>query len=468
MRILKSHPLLRLANSYVIDSPQPSNISYLWNFGSLLAFCLIIQIVTGVTLAMHYNPSVLEAFNSVEHIMRDVNNGWLIRYLHSNTASAFFFLVYLHMGRGLYYGSYRAPRTLVWTLGIVIFLLMIITAFLGLLHSPKWFKLHNNNNNSKNIFNRINPHNKYEIPTKFPYPRAGSFVKVERIYTISVSQAWKRYYSTTNRRSFTGTSPCCLARHDSEQLTNFITEKQLNPVFIYEDLSNSSVKARVLNETRNLSGIYLILNKVTLDYYIGSASTGRFHARFSNHLFHFNGSKIVKNAVKKYGISSFAFMVLELFPEIVNKENNKKLLDLEDFYLKSLLPNYNILTEAGSSFGYKHSEITRIKMKTNYSEQRRMTIGNLNKGKSFSPETIELIREAALSRTKPVYSEEAIANVKKRSKAVLVYNLDYTVFGEFPSIIEASKSLGCDQKTIRRALQTPKNILRRRWIVKYV
>lgn len=131
MRILKSHPLLRLANSYVIDSPQPSNISYLWNFGSLLAFCLIIQIVTGVTLAMHYNPSVLEAFNSVEHIMRDVNNGWLIRYLHSNTASAFFFLVYLHMGRGLYYGSYRAPRTLVWTLGIVIFLLMIITAFLG-------------------------------------------------------------------------------------------------------------------------------------------------------------------------------------------------------------------------------------------------------------------------------------------------------------------------------------------------
>ena len=131
MRILKSHPLLKLVNSYIIDSPQPSNISYLWNFGSLLATCLIIQIVTGVTLAMHYNPSVLEAFNSVEHIMRDVNNGWLIRYLHSNTASAFFFLVYLHMGRGLYYGSYRAPRTLVWTIGVVIFLLMIVTGFLG-------------------------------------------------------------------------------------------------------------------------------------------------------------------------------------------------------------------------------------------------------------------------------------------------------------------------------------------------
>ena len=131
MRVLKSHPLLKISNSYLIDSPQPSNLSYLWNFGSLLAFCLIIQIITGVTLAMHYNPSVIEAFNSIEHIMRDVNNGWLIRYLHSNTASAFFFLVYLHIGRGLYYGSYKSPRTLVWVIGTIILILMMATAFLG-------------------------------------------------------------------------------------------------------------------------------------------------------------------------------------------------------------------------------------------------------------------------------------------------------------------------------------------------
>ena len=131
MRIFKSHPLLKLVNSYLIDSSQPSNLSFLWNFGSLLAFCLIIQIITGVTLAMHYNSNVLEAFDSVEHIMRDVNNGWLIRYLHSNTASAFFFTVYFHIGRGLYYGSYKAPRTLVWTIGTVIFILMMATAFLG-------------------------------------------------------------------------------------------------------------------------------------------------------------------------------------------------------------------------------------------------------------------------------------------------------------------------------------------------
>lgn len=131
MRILKSNPLLRILNSYLIDAPTPANISYLWNFGSLLGLCLVIQIVTGVTLAMHYTPSALEAFNSVEHIMRDVNNGWLVRYLHANTASAFFFIMYLHIGRGLYYGSYKAPRTLTWIIGTVIVILMMATAFLG-------------------------------------------------------------------------------------------------------------------------------------------------------------------------------------------------------------------------------------------------------------------------------------------------------------------------------------------------
>ena len=131
MRALKHKSLLTLFNSYLVDSPQPTNISYHWNYGSLLAVCLGIQIVTGVTLAMHYNPSVAEAFNSIEHIMRDVNNGWLVRYLHSNTASAFFFLVYLHVGRGLYYGSYRSPRVLTWVIGAVILILMMGTAFLG-------------------------------------------------------------------------------------------------------------------------------------------------------------------------------------------------------------------------------------------------------------------------------------------------------------------------------------------------
>ncbi len=131
MRLLKSHSLLKLINDYLYDASQPVTLNYNWNYGSLLAVCLVIQIMTGVTLAMHYIPNILEAFDSVEHIMRDVNNGWLVRYLHSNTASAFFFLVYLHIGRGIYYGSYRAPRTLVWAIGTVILIVMMATGFLG-------------------------------------------------------------------------------------------------------------------------------------------------------------------------------------------------------------------------------------------------------------------------------------------------------------------------------------------------
>lgn len=131
MRVLKSHPILSLVNSYIVDSPQPANISYMWNFGSLLGLCLVIQILTGIFLAMHYSPNVDLAFASVEHIMRDVNYGWAIRYTHANTASFFFICVYLHIARGLYYGSYRSPRTLPWAIGVIILVVMMATAFLG-------------------------------------------------------------------------------------------------------------------------------------------------------------------------------------------------------------------------------------------------------------------------------------------------------------------------------------------------
>jgi len=131
MRLLKTHVLLRLLNSYGVDSPQPANLSYLWNFGSLLATCLVIQILTGAFLAMHYTPNVDLAFNSVEHIMRDVNNGWLMRYTHANVASFFFIFVYMHIGRGLYYSSYKEPRVLVWSIGVIILVLMMAIAFLG-------------------------------------------------------------------------------------------------------------------------------------------------------------------------------------------------------------------------------------------------------------------------------------------------------------------------------------------------
>lgn len=125
MRILKTNPVLTIFNSYLVDSPQPSTISYLYNFGSLLGLALVAQIITGVLISMHYTGTAELAFTSVEHIMRDVNQGWLLRYCHANMASFFFLAVYSHIGRGLYYGSYRAPRIGVWVIGTIIFFLMM-------------------------------------------------------------------------------------------------------------------------------------------------------------------------------------------------------------------------------------------------------------------------------------------------------------------------------------------------------
>ena len=128
---LLKQPLLSVVNDHLIDYPTPSNLSYWWGFGSLAGICLIVQILTGIFLAMHYTPHVDLAFVSVEHIMRDVNGGWFLRYMHANGASMFFIVVYLHLFRGLYFGSYASQRELVWIVGVVILLLMILTAFIG-------------------------------------------------------------------------------------------------------------------------------------------------------------------------------------------------------------------------------------------------------------------------------------------------------------------------------------------------
>lgn len=123
--------LIAIINNHIIDYPSPINLSYAWSFGALAGICLVIQIVTGIFLSMHYTPHIDYAFSSIEHIMREVNSGWLIRYMHANGASMFFIVVYCHIFRGLFYGSYMTPREHLWCSGVVIFLLMMATAFMG-------------------------------------------------------------------------------------------------------------------------------------------------------------------------------------------------------------------------------------------------------------------------------------------------------------------------------------------------
>nr|ADB82708.1 cytochrome b [Uta stansburiana] len=125
----KSHPMIKIVNNSFIDLPTPSNISAWWNFGSLLGLCLIIQILTGLFLAMHYTANISSAFSSVAHICRDVQYGWLIRNIHANGASMFFICIYMHVGRGLYYGSYMFKET--WNLGVILLFLVMATAFVG-------------------------------------------------------------------------------------------------------------------------------------------------------------------------------------------------------------------------------------------------------------------------------------------------------------------------------------------------
>ena len=270
----------------------------------------------------------------------------------------------------------------------------------------------------------------------------------------------KRHYSTNKS---TGNEN----KHSiSDRLNDIIKQLNINPEYVFDNVNLITSKDKILKDTKGLSGVYMIINKTTKDYYVGSAASDKFYARFSNHLIYFRGSKIVKAAVKKYGIENFAFVVLELYPNIVTKENNHELLHLEDKYLKLLLPNYNILTEAGSSFGYKHTEIDRKKMIDNYSDERREKIGNLNRGRKFSTETIERMREKALLR--PPMSKETKIKCISNSKPVTLLNLDRTVYGKYPSILDASKAINCNEKTVRRALLTDKKLVKRQWIVKLV
>lgn len=381
-------------------------------------------------------------------IMRDVNSGWFLRYTHANVASFFFLFLYFHTARGLYYSSYKTPRVLLWSIGVIILILTMAIAFLGYKCSPKWF---NFNSYAEHLSNFL-------FCTK-----QLTGLTIAQYSCKSIDKTANIPYGPPNEENNNVKNTPPPGLNAGNRIQKFLIEKNLNPVFLYDNLELESVRKQILSDTNNLSGIYLILNKVTLDYYIGSASTNRLYARFSNHLIYFKGSKVVKLAVRKYKLFSFVFMVLELFPEVVTKENNKFLLDLEDFYLKSLLPNYNILTEAGSSFGYKHTELDRIKMKTNYSLERRESIGNLNRGKKLSKETIEKIRVKALLRAKRVYSEEAVQNMKKKSKSIKVYNLDGTLFNIYPSLTDAAKNLNCGIKTICRVLKTEKKILKRRF-----
>jgi group I intron endonuclease len=219
-------------------------------------------------------------------------------------------------------------------------------------------------------------------------------------------------------------------------------------VVVYEDLQKDEVKERIRSETRKKAGIYGIFNLVTGDFYIGSAISNRFYSRFYRHLIKGLGSKPVSNSVKKYGLENFAFVILEYFPVEVTKKNNQDLMAFETSWIKKCFPSYNILLEAGNSFGYKHTEDSKQKMKDNYSEERKKQIGSINKGKNLSNKVKAQLREKALNRTEEVKNKYRMAS----SKPVTVYKQDGTFYASFPGIRVMAKHFQCDHKTINKAI----------------
>ena len=245
--------------------------------------------------------------------------------------------------------------------------------------------------------------------------------------------------------------------------------KELNiyPVNWWEDLDKPEVRSSLYKEVKNKSGIYIIINKITRNTYIGSGSTNKLHARFSNHLLNFHGSKLLKKSVLKYGLNNFIFAILEYFPYdistsdglprygIINKENNKELLALEISYISLIVPQYNILTEAGNSFGYKNSEENLLKMKLAFTDERRELLRQLQYKRKglWSQESKDKMRSISLDRPLDYISKEAKNKISKKFNLNIILNShDNKYLCEIKGINKTSNLLCCSYKTIQRAL----------------
>jgi len=491
------------------------NLNWNWSWGSLSGLILGSQIVTGILLAMHYVGHVDHAFASVQHLMVDVPSGMILRYAHANGASLFFTVVYLHVLRGLYYSSGNQPREIVWISGVVILLLMIITAFIGYFSSQKWVFYYENYFISS--FNgACAPLGAHALKHKQSLCSRASLFTTE---SQKPKQPFLALCLATLSQSSLEAAPesghllvgASLEVSDTNPLGKANYLEGFKFVKKYDNIHLKETQVKILNENKHKSGIYLLLNnKSTLGLnnslalgcfdtkhpsratkplgfvaqtndaisaYIGSASTNRINMRFRNHCIHGTGSStILQRAINKYGLESFNFYILEYYPGFVHKENFKeahlKLLELETYYIQLLKPRYNILQQGGSSLGYKHTEETKLNMKLNYSVIRKEVIGNLNKGKTLSLETKQLMSvNSKLKYLDAAYKEAFIQKNKDnlfKGKALVVLDLKLNVVSEYESVLAASKIFKCCRKTIVKYLNaSPSKVFKKCYYLKY-
>lgn len=289
------------------------------------------------------------------------------------------------MARGMYYGSYKKPRVTLWTIGVIIFLLMIITAFMG-----KYTKT------SPKLINKV--------PIQLT-----PFNKINNI----------RFYSTKKL-------PTDLT--DSNLVINEILG-DIKLVKYWENLDLKSVQINLNLEVKNKSGIYIIINKISKNFYIGSAHYNKLYTRMRSHLFNFSGNKMIFKSVKKYGVNNFIYGILE-YVDInpIIKNNTKKLYILETSYISLLVPKYNILTEACSALIYKHNEETLYNMKTLFIKERRELLKQLQ----TNSKNLNII---------------TIVN-----KTINLYNTENVKICTFNSINKMANFICCNSKIIKRSL----------------
>lgn len=382
-------------------------------------------------------------------IMRDVSSGWALRYAHANGAAFFFILIYAHMARGIYYGSYKSPRVAVWVIGVIIFLVLIITGFLGDIVCPTWLYLSVLALMTNSIFKAqtsVFGHKPSHKPqTSGSYRPNLAYTGVSRL-----NPGDRRHYSNTAH---------------SKIHSLMVNER----VISFDNLNDETVRAVIKNTTRDMIGIYLIYNKLTGNYYIGSSYKG-IYRRFAKHLLYLNTNIILKNAVSKYGLDGFKFLIIEHWyedpqkvqsPEDLRSERDK-LLKIEEQYIEQFYPKYNNLTKTSGPSGYKHTEETRQKMRDAWkgNSSRLEFITNLNKGKTMSEEQRNKLREVALKR--PPMSEETrlkcvTGNIPVRLYFYEIVNkekvIDKSLFFVYSSMKELTIELGCGRKTLYRAIK---------------
>jgi len=261
----------------------------------------------------------------------------------------------------------------------------------------------------------------------------------------------------------------------SPRLQAILAKHNLTPLAVWENLQVSNVKAAISAVIKSIAGVYCIINLKTGKMYVGSAISGKMPNRLHKHLFGGSGSILVWNAVRQHGLSNFAFVVLGQVPGTVTAEDNSNLLEMEQHFINTLLPVYNIAPNAGNTFGVKHTAETRAKMVANYSSERREMIGSLNRNKSLASSTVEKIRAAALLRpAMSVATRELVSLNSANAKLFSITRVNGDSFLSPEGIIvtevtlrtipTVSSFLNCSTKTVQRALRA-NGIVSRIWYV---